>query len=210
MLFRCKKLRSRRRTAGFSLTESVIVVAIFTILMLAISNAATFMYRVNGYTIAQAYQVDYARRGVTLMVRDIREMIFSDNGSFPLVVMEPHRMGFYSDIDRDASVEYVEYGYNTASTTLEKQIYNAVGTPPTYDLDTPDEVIILSEFVQNFAQATSTFRYFNSAGVELTSSGDITDVRYVEVRVIVNIDPVRDPGQFMLRESATIRNLFIP
>lgn len=189
-----------------TLVETIVVVALFTVLMLVVTNSIAAMYRYNAYTFAQAYQIQNARGGMQALIRDVREMTFADDGTFPLAVMEPYRIGFYSDIDRDDSVEYVEYEL-IAATTLTKQVYNATGSPVQYDTSTPDETYRLSEYVQNFTQGSSTFRYYNSVGTEVVSAADITDVRYISAEIIVNIDPVRDPGEFMLRSSAALRNI---
>jgi len=174
--------------------------------MLVVTNGIQQMYLYNAYTFAQAYQVQNARLGMQALIRDVREMTFADNGTFPLAVMNEHEIGFYSDIDRDDSVEYVTFGY-AGSTTIVKSIFNATGSPPVYDTSSPDEVITLSRFVQNDLQATSTFFYFDTDGLPVTNSNNITDVRYIESQIIVNIDPIRDPGQFMLRSSAALRNI---
>lgn len=191
---------------GLTLVEMLIALAMFTLLSIVVMNGIQRMYIYNAYTFAQAYQVQNARIGLQTMIRDIREMTFADNGTFPLAVMEANEIGFYSDIDRDDSVEYVEYLY-ADTTTLIKNVYNAVGTPATYDLTTPDETYTLSYYVQNIDQATSTFFYFRADGTEVTTASDLTDVRYIKGQVIINIEPVRDPGQFMLRSSAALRNV---
>lgn len=197
-----KFLNSQR---GLTYVEMVIVVSIYTIMLLAVSNAISSFYKYNAYSFAQANQVAEARRGITRLVRDIREMTYGDDGAYPLLIMEEHRVGFYSDIDRDNSVEYVEF--NLSSTTLEKNIYNATGSPPTYSTSTVAETHILSTYVQNLLQATSTFVYYDVNGNEATATSTVTDIRYVEVRLVVNVDPIRDPGEFMLRSSAALRNL---
>ncbi len=198
-------LTHTKNERGFSLTETLVVIALFTIIMLVIFDNIASFYRLNAYTIAQSYQVDHARRGTEFMVRDLREMTFSDNGTFPLVVMQSNRVGFYSDIDRDNSVEYVEY--SLASTTLYKRIYNATGSPPVYSTTTPESTAIISEYVQNQIQSIPIFAYYNSEGDIAVATSTVTDIRYVQVSVIVNIDPIRDPGQYMLRSSASLRNL---
>ena len=169
---------------GFTYVEMVIVVSLYTILLLAVGNAISSFYKYNAYAFAQANQVAEARRGIDRMVRDIREMTYGDEGSYPLLIMQPHRIGFYSDIDRDDSVEYVEF--TLSSTTLEKKIYNATGSPPTYSTSTVAETHILSTYVQNILQATSTFVYYDSNGNQATATSTVTDIRYVEARVIVN------------------------
>lgn len=189
---------------GITLVEMLVIVSIFTIMMLAIMQSIASFYRFNAYSIAQSYQVEHARRGVELLVRDIREMTYADDGTFPLALMENNRIGFYSDIDRDNSVEYVEY--RLSSTTLQKYVYDAAGNPPLYDT-TPEQVLTISEYVQNILQATSTFMYFDANGAPAGATSTVTDIKYIEVRIIVNIDPIRDPGEYMLRSSAALRNL---
>jgi prepilin-type N-terminal cleavage/methylation domain-containing protein len=195
----------RVRQNGLSIVELIVVIALFSILLFVVSESIATFYRLNAYTLAQAAQVETARRGMEQLVRDLREMTFADNGTFPLTLMQTNRIGFYSDIDRDNSVEYVEY--RLASTTLSKRIFNATGTPPTYSTTTPQETHIVSEFVQNSLQGTPIFVYYDAEGNPATATTTVTDIRYVAVSIIVNIDPVRDPGEYMLRSSAALRNL---
>lgn len=200
--------KERKTTGGFSLVEMIVVLGLFSIVSLVVSENIVTFYRLNGYTIAQAYQVETARRGIEQLVQDLREMTYADDGTFPLVVMEEYKVGFFSDIDRDDSVEYVEYMLSTTTATLEKRIFNATGTPKTYNTTgTPDEVNIMSEYVQNDIQNTPMFVYYDTNGQPATGATNITDIRYVQMNVIVNIDPIRDPGEFMLRSSASLRNL---
>lgn len=189
---------------GFSLVETIVVIALFTVLSLVVTNTIDSFYRFNAYTFAQSFQVSYARDGMEQLVRDLREMTFADDGTFPLAEMEDNQIAFYSDIDRDDSVEYVEY--TLASTTLWKRIYDATGTPPVYDT-TPEISVAVSEYVQNGLQSIPIFVYYDTLGNVTTPTSTITDVRYVEATLIINVDPVRDPGEFMLRSSASLRNL---
>jgi prepilin-type N-terminal cleavage/methylation domain-containing protein len=191
---------------GMTLVELLVVVSLFTLLLFVVTNGIQQLYIYNAYTFAQAYQVQNARLGLQAFIRDVREMTFADDGTFPLAVMEPHRIGFYSDIDRDDSVEYVEFAYG-GTTTLTKSVYSATGTPPVYSTVTPDQVLTLSRYVQNNLQSTSTFFYFDESGNAITNPAALTDVRYISAQIIVNIDPIREPGQFMLRSSAALRNL---
>jgi len=190
---------------GMTLVEMIIVLALFTILSLAILNGIAAFYRYNAYSIAQSYQVDNARRGVEYLVRDIREMTYADDGSFPLVDMEDNRIMFYSDIDRDFSVELVEY--ELSGTTLYKNVYEAVGSPPVYDTSTTSLSTNISVYVQNDVQDIEIFKYYDGNGLLAATSTTVSDIRYIEVALIINIDPIRDPGEFLLRSSASLRNL---
>lgn len=191
--------------AGLTLIETIVVISIYTLLMLAITYSVTELYRTNAYAIAQAEEVESARRGMTQWNRDAKELTTGEDGNYPVAIIEPHRFGYYSDIDRDDAVEYVEY--ELSSTTLYKYTYKATGNPPTYDFSTPDVTEILSEFVNNIDQGVPSFRYFANDGTELNAASSIIEVRYIQAQIIVNIDPLRNPGEFMLRSSLAPRNL---
>lgn len=188
-----------------TLVEMMVLIGIYVVLMLAINMSIFNLYQTNAYSFAQANEIDNARRGVTQWYRDVREMVIGEDGTYPIAVIDEHRFGYYSDTDQDDSVEYVEYVL--ATTTLSKYTYNATGNPALYDLLNPDLKEDLSYYVQNINQATSTFFYYDNAGNQLSSTSPIIDVRYIEMQLIVNIDPIKSPGEFMLRSSVAPRNL---
>jgi len=192
-------------SSGMTLVEVVVAIGLYTVLTLAITTAVTALYRYNAYTIEQANEIDNARRGMTQWNRDVKEMTTAEDGTFPIAVIAEHHLGYYSDTDQDDNVEYIEYILST--TTLIKYTYNPSGTPATYDLTSPDSTQILSEYVQNINQATSTFFFFDNSGNQLSSTSPLVNVRYIKAQIIVNIDPLRSPGEFMLRSSIAPRNL---
>ena len=184
----------------------LIVIAIYTLLILAITSSITQIYKTNSYTFEQANEVEAARRSIGIWVRDAREMTLGADGSYPIEILQDNKMGFYSDINRDSNVEYVEY--SLSSTTLTKKTYNPIGNPLVYSTTTADTTETLSTYVQNGLQNIPVFTYYNAAGTVLTSpSAMLTDMRYVVMKVIVNIDPARSPGEFMLHASAAPRNI---
>ena len=198
-------LLHRSHRTGFTLVEVVVTVSLFTITILAIFSSINYLYKTNAYTIAQTYEVSNGRRGMALITRDLREMTYGDDSTYPLVLMGTSTIAFYSDIDRDNSVEYVRY--YLATTTLYKDIYNATGTPVGYSSTTPDEHITISEYIRNGEQATSTFLYFLENGSAAVATTSITDIRYIEVNMIVNVNPIQTPGEFKINSSAAPRNL---
>jgi type II secretory pathway pseudopilin PulG len=198
-------LKLKKQHRGMTLIETVVAIGLYTILSLVIMGTITQFYKYNSYSLEQIDEIENARRGMTQWNRDAKEMTTGEDGSFPIGVIDEHRFAYYSDTDQDNMVEYVEYVL--ATTTLKKFSYNATGTPATYNLTTPDTEQILSLYVQNINQGTSTFMYFDNAGNKLSSTSPIINVRYIQAQMIVNIDQNRSPGEFMLRSSIAPRNL---
>jgi prepilin-type N-terminal cleavage/methylation domain-containing protein len=194
------------KQSAMTLVEMLVVIGLFSVLSILIFGAAQTFYQTNSYSSAQAEEIDHARRGVTALTRDLREMTYAENGTFPVAEIEEYTIGFYSDIDKDNSVEYVRYVLEDGETNFYKRVYNPTGNPPVYNLTSPDEEFLMSQYVQNRNQSVPIFSYYDSNNNSVTSS-QITDVRYIEAEVIVNIDPVRSPGEFMLRTSVAPRNL---
>ena len=191
---------------GFTLIEALVVVAINTVLLLVITSTVTQLYKNHSYTFEQSNEIEVARRGLGTWVRDAREMTTGANGAFALVKAGTSTIGFYSDIDKDNSIEYVEYVLGT-STTLRKFTYNPTASS-TYSTTTPSGIEIMSEYVQNGKQNVVIFKYYDSNGTIVASpQAMISDITYITMNIIVNIDPVRSPGEFMLQGSAAPRNL---
>jgi hypothetical protein len=200
------KKRQTHPSSGFTLIEAVMVVALNTLLLFVITNTITQLYKNHGYTFEQSNEIEVARKGMGTWVRDAREMTSGANGAFALVRASTSTIGFYSDIDKDNSIEYVEYSLGT-STTLRKYTYNPTASS-TYSTTTPSSVEVMSEYVQNGQQNVDIFRYYNSNGALVASpQAMISDITYITMNLIVNIDPVRSPGEFMLQGSAAPRNL---
>jgi prepilin-type N-terminal cleavage/methylation domain-containing protein len=191
---------------GFTIIETLAVISIFAIIMVAIVSSVQYFYRSNTNAVEQAFAINSARKGIEFMVRDIREAIYSDEGSYPVISINPNTFYFYSDIDRDNSIERVRYF--AEGTDIKKGVTDSTGDPPLY-VDANENVSVISDSVRNLSQGIPVFTYFDSQGSEITDIASTTDVVFVKVNLIVNINPNRLPNEFTLRSSATLRNLKI-
>ncbi|MEK9176993.1 MAG: hypothetical protein AAB923_01735 [Patescibacteria group bacterium] len=188
---------------GISLLESVVVIAIATIVMIAIANSVLFFYRANTASIEQAYQIDITRKGVELLVRDIREASYADNGAYPLETMASSTITFYADTDKDNLTERITY--ELAGTSFKRAVLDPSGNPTTYN--GPAATSSVSEYMRNLEDGIPVFRYYDKDNVEVVNPANIVDVVSVSVTAVVNIVTTRAPGEFTLKSSATIRNL---
>jgi len=192
-------MKSRR---GMTLIEVLIVVALVPIIMVSIVDSVLAFYRANSTSFEEAYQIQSASNGIGVLVRDLREATYADNGSYPVAAIASSSVTFYADVNRDGSVDRVRYELD--GTTLSRAITPA-GMPPTYTGAAATSSV--SDSVRNFGDGTAVFRYYDSSGAEIDDMADVADVRSVTITLVVDITPNHSPGEFTLRSSATLRNL---
>jgi prepilin-type N-terminal cleavage/methylation domain-containing protein len=187
---------------GFTLVETLVAISIFTILILATCFSIVYLYRVSAFDIQQAQAIDSARRGVDIMVREIREATYADTGAYLIESAQNQSFIFYSDIDWDQNIERIRYFLD--GKILKKGETEATGTPRMYDSKN-EKISILSEYVQNGSQPI--FSYFDKNNNQLTDLSKVGDITLVKVNLIINVDPKRPPSDFTLISNAQIRNL---
>lgn len=186
---------------GLTFIEMLVTVAIFTIIMIAITDSVRFFYRANTSSLEQTIQINSARRGVEFMVRDIREAQNSESGAHPIASMSSTTLTFYSDTDADDDIERIHY--ELTDTTLFRNVIEPTGSA----YIGPGVTTTVSEHVRNFEEPAPVFEYRDQNDNLITDYTQIGDVRSVRVNMIVNILPIRAPEEFTLSSSATIRNL---
>ncbi len=191
------------RAAGFTLIETVAVIAITALVFAAVSWAIVSFYRANGYIIHQAYAVDSARKGIEVMTREIREAAYSDTGAYPIVSAGDTEFIFYSDINRDSSIERVRYFLDGSN--FKRGVIEASGEPLVYN-PANESVSILSEYVRN-TPSQPVFTFYDSSGKEIANPINVADITLVGTRLVVNAVEGRAPEEFTLRSTAQIRNL---
>lgn len=181
----------------------LVTTAIFAVVMSAIVGSVIFFYRANTATLEQAFQIESARRGVASLVRDIREAAYGDNGAYPLSEIASTSITFYSDTDKDAVIERIRY--TLVGTEFFRNILDSSGAPPRYTGGGATTTV--SEHVRNDELPAPIFHYYDADGNEVTDYTEVDEVRSVTVSLIVNVQPIRAPEEFMLRSKATLRNL---
>lgn len=193
---------------GFSLIEVIVTIFIFTLTLTAVTGFIIYLYRAYSYSFEQIQAINEARKGIETMVKEIREAEYGDDGSYPLKEAGDFQFIFYSDIDRDESVERVRYFLD--GTDFKKGIIEPSSDPPQYVL-TDETVSILSFYVRNTSE--SIFTYYNgdwptdSVNNPLPTLTRLTDTKLMHVYLKINIDPDRPPDNFELESDTQIRNL---
>ena len=94
---------------SFTLTEAIVAIFVFSLLMGAISATILILYRTHSYEWQQSIAVEDARRGIETIVKEIREAREGENGAYPIEYAGDKEFIFYSDIDNDGKTERVRY-----------------------------------------------------------------------------------------------------
>lgn len=106
---------------GFTLTETLVAVFIFALMMVVLSTLIVTLYRTQNYTWEQSAAIEEARRGIDIMVKEIRGAVVGDNGAFPIEKADDKEFIFYSDIDGDGKIERVRYFLGTINSGNQTQ-----------------------------------------------------------------------------------------
>lgn len=188
-----------------TLVEMLVVISIVAAAGVALSSAIQFFYKSNAFLLEQNAALDNTRRGIRDAVAAIREASYGDDGSYPISAAATSSLTFYSDYDRDDSVEKEQYVLQDG--ILYRLVTNSGGAPPSYS-GQPVATNTIASYVVN--GATPLFTYYDSAGNQLSAtSTDVSSIASVTITLMVDLNPNRAPNIFMLSESATLRNLRI-
>lgn len=192
---------------GFTLIEMIVSLGISALAIGLITGVIYYLYRSQSYSFQQSAAINSARKGIEVMTKEIREAQNGDDGSYALELAGDNEFIFYSDIDKDASVEKVRYFLE--NNTLKKGIIEPTAYPIRY-LVSNEVISALSEYVRN---TTPIFKYYNGNYPTDTINNPLpTPTRLLETKLMhvylkINVDVNRAPSDFELESDVQIRNL---
>ena len=186
---------------GFTLIETIVAITVSSIVFVVVFGFVYYFYRTSGYNLSQMIAINSARKGMEITVREIREATFSDQGSYLIKNAQDQSITFYSDIDKDLKIERIRY-------FLDEDILKK-GITESNDsfkyLDENEEIRILSNNVRNLEEPI--FTYYDENNNEVEDLQVVADIRMIQIKLIINTDPNRPPGEFTLVSNAQLRNL---
>ena len=195
------------KRAGFTLIESIMAIAIFTVAMLVVSAFILTMYRTQGYIFNQSQAISEARKGVETMAKEIRESQVAESGAYTIETTNDYEFTFYGDIDKDLTIEKVRYfvdGADFKKGVTKPTFVSQLSDLPAQYLSQDEQVSVLSRFVRS---APPIFRYYDDSGNELPVPARRKDTTMMKLRLAINVDPARPPDDFVLESEVQIRNL---
>ncbi|HLD26293.1 MAG TPA: type II secretion system protein [Candidatus Andersenbacteria bacterium] len=195
----------RPKPSGFTLVELMVVVAISSIILVILMRTLATAYPLSRTIWQQASATETARVHLKRITKALRELRESDAGGYPLVVADSHRLIFYSDLDSDAVTERLRY--ELSGTTLQRGVLEPSGDPLTYDV--ANEVVSdVAVGIRNGAEPI--FVYYSGeypADPAPLTPSDLTDIKYIQFRLLVDADVGNDPAAVELVSQVQLRNL---
>jgi len=196
--------KTSKNSMGVTLIETLVAMSIFVVIILVINYSLVSFYRYNSYALEQSSAIDSAQRGIEPTINNIREVTYSDEGAYPIINAAVNSFSFYSDVDTDNNIEKVRLFLDNG--IFKKGITESAGDPRTYDSQ-PENIFTLSENVRNVEENVNIFTYYDNTGTEIIDLSNISNITFVTMNVVVNVNPDRAPNNFTLRTSAALRNL---
>lgn len=190
---------------GLTVIELVVVVGLGSLLLAALLRFLVAGYPLSIITFLQANSNETARVQLKRIAREMRQVRYADTGAYPLVQMLPQKMVFYANIDSDSAIERVRY--ELSGTNLIRGVLKPSGNPLTYN-DQNEVSTIATRSIRNGSDPI--FLYYNgNYPVDTTplNPADVTDVKYVQFRLLIDFDPTKDPDAVEVVSQVQLRNL---
>lgn len=197
-------LRSPPPPSGFTLLEVTITMGIMILIVMAVGVFSVSVFRHNRVLSNRIDAEIQMRRLVAQFTKEVRTASASSLGAYSIESASATSLVFYANIDADSLKERVRYFLD--GTTLKKGTIKPSGTPLTYN-PVNEQVATLVQAVRN----TDVFSYYPQAYPEtappLAFPVDVTAVRLVRLRVVIDQTPGESPNQFEIQTTVQIRNL---
>jgi len=194
----------KNKIGGFTLIETLVAVAVFTILMFAVNAIFLSLYKQQNVDVSMIERASRAGRVLENMGKELREMGRGEDGSFSLAVTESQELSFFSDVNSDDISEKITYRLN--GTDLEKIIV-LPGDDSSYSGE--GELTVACEGVQNGAEPI--FEYYDNSysGNEdpMLYPVRILDVKIIGINLDVNTNNSRLSDPLNIDTKVQLRNL---
>ena len=175
--------------------EIILVMAISSIIIAALMRFMAVGYPLSRVVFLQASSTETARVQLKRLSKALRELRESDTGAYGLVVAEPQRIVFYSDVDSDDGTDFT------------RGIIKPSGEPLVYR-EEEEETAVVAGRVQNGGAAVFTY-YTGDYPADLVplSPADLKEVKYIQFRLMIDADPDVDPPPIEVLSQVQLRNL---
>lgn len=198
----------KKKSTGFTLMEIIVAIFIFGLTITAVTNFIVQNYKNYQLSLEQSLAIEEARESIKYLVKEARETRASDLGNYPIVEAADNSLAFFSDIDRDVVVEKVRYFRD--GNNFKKGVIEPAGQPLQYD-PLNEQITLISQNL--ITTTTPIFFYYNGdypvdiQNNPLSTPADVTAVKLIRLHLIINVNPLNPPADYILDTFVQLRNL---
>jgi type II secretory pathway pseudopilin PulG len=189
---------------GMTVAEILVVVAIVTVIGLAISTFARDLFMYSGTVQSNLSAQQDARQMLRQFASELRVASQSSTGTYPISEASDTAITFYSDINGDGIKDRVRY--YVSGNMIKKDVLVPTGLPLAYT-GTPATSIVM----RDLSVTTGIFSYYDKnytgTSAPLGSPVDVSSVRLVKMNITIDRDPNRSPTPINVTTQVVIRNL---
>ena len=204
---RIGKLRGKK-SAGFTIIETIAVLCIFTIMLIAINTLFLSVFKNPKQQFLSSNNIDGARIVTSNFANELRDATMGNDGSFPLNQATNSQIIFYSSAGGNGTI-IKRVRYYLSNNVLYKGIVVPSGSPLTYNLSSE----VVKPILSGLGNGTSPVFYYydgtyNGSGTPLSQPINVNQVKFIKINLMVpNQISAKDTSTFSISNGATIRNL---
>lgn len=204
-------LRNRNLKA-MTLMEMLVAIGIGALVMQGFSMLLFKAWDTNKFILEEGMASAAASRATNNVVIQLRGAQQGDNGDYPMISASSFDLVFYNNIDNDSAVERVHYFLDQANDQLKLGVSNPLATNPVTYPATDTTVTVVTNFVVNESDNPIFYYYNNNYPGDTTNNPlatpvNIGSIRMVQVKLLINIDPVHAPNNVYISSFVDLRNI---
>lgn len=192
-------------SAGFTLLETVMVVAFFSFLSLGMAEVFLSAYKNYNQQSASLSSADAARRVAFGFANELRNAASGNDGAYPLNKAGDSEIIFYSGADLSGAI-VKRIRYYMSGNTLYRGVITPTGNPLSYNA--PEIIRTAQTNLENSGTGVPAFYYFDGnysgAGNPLVQPVNLNQVKFIKTNLVISSP---NAGTFTVTSGAALRNL---
>lgn len=194
-----------KKQSGQTAVEVVITIAIIAIISGAIYGFARILLKSQSRSFGEIIAGNEAKKAMFSMSDNLRDMIQSATGGYPIQTASNQSITFFTNIDQDTNIERVRYflsGTDLRMGTIEPQ-----GTPLIYPAG-QEQIKTIARYIRNGANPIFYYYDKNYTGTEAAiDPNNIGEIRIIKIMLTIDTKPTENPPATNIETEVQLRNL---